>query len=179
MELFITLAVASFMITIGVPSMSNFTKNSRLKNEALDLMQTFAVARSEAIKRGTRVILCRSADPAAATPTCGGTANTWSSGWLLFASGDTNDEYNAGTDILLSINSGIPASVQIKTNAISDAYLHYNADGTLAEAGTARFTICDDRLESYGRQIDIPMVGRPFLTQGAPSSPIGDCLESA
>jgi type IV fimbrial biogenesis protein FimT len=174
-ELMITLAVAATLTTIGVPALSSFLKNSGLKSEAFELLDAITVARSEAIKRKTKVILCRSADPAATTPACSGSAYTWSSGWIVYASGDTNSTFNAGTDILIAVNEGSSDPIVIKANGTGNNYLEYNPDGSLDEGGTGRYAICDDRGEEHGRQINIPLMGRPYLEKGTVSNPISDC----
>jgi len=175
-ELLVTLALAAIIASQAVPSFSSMIKSNRLATETNTLVGDINLARSEAIKRSTRVILCRSADPAAANPTCGGTANTWTSGWLVFASGDANNTYDSATDTLLRIGKPRGGQVQIKTNGTSDNNLEYDPDGTTNEGGsTAIFAICDDRAESRGRQIQVNGAGRPRLVKGTSATPIPSC----
>ena len=84
---------------------------------AFDMLGTINLARTEAVKRRTRVVLCRSADPTLATPSCGGSANTWTTGWLVFASGDSNNTYQAGTDTLLGIGLADSSNLTVITNS--------------------------------------------------------------
>jgi type IV fimbrial biogenesis protein FimT len=179
-ELMMTMAVFAILLTVGVPSFITMTKNNRLATETNLLVSHINLARSEAVKRGVRVILCRSADPSANPPSCGGTANTWTTGWLVFASGDANTTYQAATDTLLKLGNPPGGVVAIKANAASNVNLEYNADGTTNEAGaTAVFTVCDDRGEDYGRQVDIGPNGRPELTKGTSTTPLNDCANPA
>jgi type IV fimbrial biogenesis protein FimT len=172
-ELVVSLAVVSILATTGVPAFSSFIQSNRLSNSAFDLLATIQLARSESVKRRTKVVLCRSADPTSATPSCGGSANTWTTGWLVFASGDSNNTYQAATDTLLEIGLVDPRNVTIITNDTSDKNLEYKSDGTTdASGGTARFAVCDSRGGAHGRQINIPAHGRPKFVKGDSTSPI-------
>lgn len=172
-ELVVCLAVVSILVTTGVPAFSNFIQSNRLSESTFDLLGTINLARSEAVKRRTRVVLCRSVNPAATTPSCGGTANTWTKGWLVFATGDGNNTYEPATDTLLETGWVDSPDVTVITNSTSSNNLEYNADGTTNEGGgTARFAICDKRSGAYGRQINVPPHGRPKFVKGDTSSPI-------
>lgn len=172
-ELVISLAVVSILATTGVPAFSNFIQSNQISESAFDVLGTINLARTEAVKRRNRVVLCRSGDPTATTPTCGGTANTWTTGWLVFASGDTNNTYEAATDTLLGTGVVHSSNVTVITNGTSNNNLQYNSDGTTNEGGgTARFAVCDKRGGAYGRQIDVPPHGRPKFTKGDSGAPI-------
>ncbi len=172
-ELVISLAVVSILATTGVPAFSSFIQSNRLNESSFDMLTTINLARTEAVKRRTRVVLCRSADPTLPTPSCGGSANTWTTGWLVFASGDSNSTYEAGTDTLLGIGLVDSSNVTVITNTTSNNSLEYNSDGTTNESGgTARFAVCDKRGGAQGRQINVPPHGRPKFVKGDNASPI-------
>ena len=174
-ELVISLAVVAILATTGIPAFSSFIQTNRVSESAFDVLGTINLARTEAVKRRTRVVLCRSADPTVGVPSCGGSANVWTTGWLVFASGDSNNTYEVGTDTLLGIGLVHSSNITVVTNATSNNNLEYNADGTTNESGgTARFAICDKRGGAFGRQIDIPPHGRPKFIKGSKGSPI-DC----
>jgi type IV fimbrial biogenesis protein FimT len=123
------------------------------------------------VTRGEKVILCRSANPTAASPSCGGNSYNWSSGWLVFVNNDANTTYDAGTDVLLRATDEAGGSVTIKTNDTSNTNLVYNADGTIDMGGqTAVFAICDDRGADHGNQIQVSPTGRPRLISPVPAS---------
>jgi len=175
-ELLVTIAIAGILATVAVPSFTAVIKDNRLIAQTNDLVTDINLARSEAIKRGTRIILCRSANPSLAAPACGGTAATWTTGWLMFASGDANGTFESATDTLLQIGQPARSPLTIKTNNVAGDNLEYNPDGTTNEGGgTGIFALCDDRGEKYGRQIQVNAVGRPLLITGSASSPIPSC----
>lgn len=170
-ELMITLAVSGVMLSIAVPSFQNIVLNSRITTETNRIISDIQLARSEAMKRSVRVILCRTGNPNAAVPSCGGTTNTWTSGWLVFASGDANTTFEPATDTLLKVSQAVQGvGLDIKTNANANNNLQINADATTNEGGnTARFVLCDSRGYQHGKLIEIPAVGRPRLADAVAS----------
>ena len=170
-ELLIGIALAMMVLSLGIPSFSSFIKNSRVTTYTNSLVTDINYARSEAVTRGEEVILCRSANPTSNTPVCGGNNSDWSTGWLVFVSGDTNSSFNAGIDTLLRATSAAQGSVTIKTNGVSESDLIYKADGTIGMGGgTAAFAVCDDRGEGYGNQLQVSPTGRPRLISPVPST---------
>lgn len=175
-EMMIVLVIAAVLMTVAAPSMGSFVRNNRLQAKAFDLLRIMHFARSEAIKRKTRTVLCRSANPTVATPSCGGTSYNWTTGFLVFAAGDSNNTYQAGSDVLLRIGLASGNGMTVITNSTSNNNLEYNDDGTTNEGGgTARFVVCDSRGGAFGRQINVTPVGRPALIRGNATSPL-NCL---
>jgi len=172
-ELMIVLSIVAILSALAAPDLALFIKNNRVKGQTFDLLNTIQYARSEAAKRRVRVIMCRSANPTAATPTCSGSDHTWTTGWLVFASGDTNSTYETANDTLLKVGPPAPMGVTVRTNDTCNQNLEYNPDGTTNESGgIARFAICDTRGGAYGRQVEVPPHGRPKLEQGSQSSQV-------
>ena len=171
-ELMVTLVIMAIFLTMAVPSFTGLIKNNRLISQTNALTTDINLARSEAVKRGVQVILCRSADATVAVGAlaCGGTAQTWTTGWFVFASGDSNSTFTAGTDTLLKRSDPARKSLAILSDTNGDSNLVYNADGTIGNAGTVLFAICDDRGATNGRELEIINTGRPKLTSGSITS---------
>jgi type IV fimbrial biogenesis protein FimT len=169
-ELIIAVVIGGIIATQAVPSFANMIASNRLITQTNDLVADINLARSEAVTRGSAVILCRSADPRVGTPTCGGTTRTWTTGWLLYAEGDGTPGFVTGGDTLIRIGHPAHAVVTVMADSTGDASLQYNADGTASSS--AVFAICDrDGGTTTGRQINVNGVGRPRLTSGS----ITDC----
>jgi type IV fimbrial biogenesis protein FimT len=172
-ELLIVLVIAAVLATIGGPAMGNFIKDNRLQSKTHALLADILHARSEAATRKKSVVMCRSADSDAATPTCGGSAQNWGSGgYITFVDEDVDFSFSAG-DLLLRRGAKATGDVTVLTNSTANNDIRYSPEGLLNEGGsTARIAVCDDRPESYGfgRRIDIPPHGRPRIIAG-----IGDC----
>jgi type IV fimbrial biogenesis protein FimT len=175
-ELMITIAVAALLLTLGVPALQDMVRNNRLVSQTNNLVADVQLARSEAIKRNTQVALCRSND-LDATPTCGGSTEDWSTGWLVFADANGNGTYESASDTLLRIGYPSGTDATIFSNDTADANVTFAPDGTLNMGAVARFAVCDGRnnAEAFGRQIDIGLMGRPTLIKGSSSAPLTDC----
>lgn len=172
-ELVVTLGVAAILLGMAAPSVSQFLQNNRLKSDTFHLLDSIAVARSEAVKRGSQVVICRSANPTAALPVCGGSANTWTTGWFVYANTDpANLDYQPPADTLLRVGTGIADGVAIKTNGLGNQYLDYASTGATNENGTVLFSICDGRGGAYGRRISVMRSGRASITAGSQATPI-------
>jgi type IV fimbrial biogenesis protein FimT len=174
-EMMMVLAISAILLTVAVPSFVSMTKNNKLTSHVNTLVSHVHFARSEASKRGTRIILCRTADATASSPTCGGTAHTWSNGWLVFALGDTTGRptpylYDNTKDTLLILGEA-RAGVNVKTNGAVNNNLEFNDDGSTAENGSGLFVFCDDRGESYGKQIEVLPTGRAQISSTTDCTP--------
>jgi len=86
-ELMVTIAIAGVLLAIAIPGFGVMISNNRLTTQANDFVAAASFARSEAIKRGAPVTICRSNNGS----TCG-TGTGWESGWIVFA-----DRLNPGT----------------------------------------------------------------------------------
>lgn len=85
-ELLIVLALTAILLAVGLPQLSQFSASRAMGSHVALLASAMRLARSEAIKRGTRVTVCPSMDPeSAGGPACNGGANDWASGWVIFS----------------------------------------------------------------------------------------------
>jgi type IV fimbrial biogenesis protein FimT len=163
-ELMVTVAMIAIVLMIGVPSFRQVMMNNRMATQANDFLGSMNLARSEAVKRGQRVALCKSADPTAATPTCS-TTGGWDQGWLIFVDTDDDATLDVG-EVLLRVHESIaPSTLSGNTNV--DDYLSYAADGVTHlksggtwQAGTLMLCPGTSGMTGRGRKIMINMAGR-------------------
>ena len=168
-ELVTTLAVTLTALAVGVPAFESLIDNQRIHAGTNRLVAHLQFARSEAVKRDVRVIMCRTANPNSSSPVCGGSEKTWTTGYIIFADDGnyTNNLYNSSTDILLRRGQVPPSGVDLRGNAIWNKNLIFNPNGTTHEDGnTAEMSICDDRGTVKGRQIIVAASGIPKLHSG-------------
>ncbi|MGQ9860680.1 MAG: GspH/FimT family pseudopilin, partial [Thiobacillaceae bacterium] len=92
-ELLVTISIAAILMAIAVPGFQDFFRRNRLDGATSDLMATLNYARSEAIRRGVPVSVCRSSN---GTSCSGG----WQQGWIVFTNPDNDDTVDAGEEIL-------------------------------------------------------------------------------
>lgn len=90
-ELLITFLIVGVVLTLGIPNMAAFTKNSRMTATANDMLAAFQKARSESARAKAAITICASADPYGAA-LCDG---TWDQGYIIFADDDKDGTADA------------------------------------------------------------------------------------
>ncbi|MGQ0618552.1 MAG: pilus assembly FimT family protein [Panacagrimonas sp.] len=86
-ELLVTLTVAGILLAIAAPSFRNAFLNSARDGRVNEFVESLVFARSKALALRKPVIMCRSGNPMAATPTCG-TGDGWENGWIVYVDRD-------------------------------------------------------------------------------------------
>lgn len=139
-ELMVVVAIIAILTTLAAPSFKQLIQSNTISNAANTFLADTRYARSESIKRGSRVIMCRSDAPEAANPVCdsgsGPGGNGWVSGWIVFvdANGDStrNASSTAETDPLLRIQSPISTiNSIIETSSPAKNKFQFTATGRL------------------------------------------------
>ena len=110
-ELATVVTVLAVLSALAAPSFTNLIRSNQVSGVVNTFMADMRFARSEAIRRGGAVVMCRSDAPEAASPTCGSGSgpggNGWVSGWLVFEDRDNSGAFNTG-DQLLRVQARIP-----------------------------------------------------------------------
>lgn len=171
-ELMITLSVLAILLGIATPNFQSLVRNGRLTATTNDLVSALAVARSEAVKRATRVTVCKSANTDAASPTCS-TAASWQDGWIVFVDGGVEGTVD-GTDdenILRIFQPTVNNGMAIDGGENFDDWLSYLASGVSQGSGglaNGRFTVdfaaCPDPSIDMARDVVLNATGR-VMTQ--------------
>lgn len=167
-ELMITLTIMAILMSIGVPNLLDFTKNSRMTSTANDLLGAFQLARSEAARAKATVTICASANAHDADADCGGTFND---GWIVFQDLDGDLSRTAASESVVRAFDGAPEGVSISTNDDAGFFSFSGAGAGRGDVGgaTALQTafICDSRgntVASGGRSaarvVQVTPVGR-------------------
>jgi type IV fimbrial biogenesis protein FimT len=148
-ELIITIAVAAILLSLATPGLRSFIASNSVAGLTNELTAALNLARSEAIKRGKTVTICKSSNVTAAVttsaPACDSSATaTWPDGWLVFLDAGTRGTRDGSEDTILKI--GQPSTRgAIQTGADLARYVSFFPDGTTTADGTqaARtLTIC-------------------------------------
>lgn len=178
LELMITVFVAAIILGLGIPSFQRTVQHNRMAGATNDVVGSFHLARSEAMKRRVPVTVCASNNAQAAAPACAGGGNI--TGWVVFVDdadidGDTFPDGNIVIDAgetILQANAALPAQITNRLN--NNAYVSFGAngfrrDGPIGPAATMML-FCDARGNvesgtgnSAARMVMIPPNGRPQL----------------
>jgi type IV fimbrial biogenesis protein FimT len=140
-ELMVTLAVAAILLSLAVPSFTDFIVNQRVRTASYDLLADLTFTRSEAIKRSGNV-----------TITAAG--SNWAAGWNVTYTDSTN------TTTTLRSHPAFPGSVTETTGPTSVTFAR---DGRQAGTNTATFTFDDTagKTSIPARTITVDPSGRP------------------
>ncbi|NVO06682.1 MAG: GspH/FimT family pseudopilin [Rhodoferax sp.] len=156
-ELLVVLAIAALLLSMAAPSLSAFVTRVRLKAASDLLVAHLHLARSEAIKRNSRAVLCKSADGQHCA-----TAGGWEQGWIVFHDANGNAFVDPGETILQQ-QGALRGLLSFSGNALITDYVAYTPDGGANrvsgafQAGT--FILC--------ALSDVPMQARQIVISKA------------
>lgn len=171
-ELMVTIGIAAVLAGLAAPSFKQVTASNRLKTHTSALHTSLLMARSEAIKRHARVVMCKSSDGA----TCV-TAGDWQQGWILFADTNDNAGADAGEPIIQKVGALSGEFILKGAGQLAD-YVSYTGTGAPKLAGTdtfqtGSFTLCQ-LAGGSARQIELFATGRLNISQ----NPVASCTPS-
>lgn len=137
-ELLVALLVASVILFMGVPTLTELTNQLNFGAIQRSLMANLSYARSEAVTQGYPVTLCASTDGLTCSPEIG----DWSAGWIIFYDADDNSIYEPDYDQIIRSNS-IDSVVSLSWSGAGN--IVFNGDGTVDEGRQGLVAICDTR----------------------------------
>jgi type IV fimbrial biogenesis protein FimT len=123
-ELLLALAIAALLCLLALPMYGDWIAESQMMNYARDLAGSMNEARSEAIKRGTRVNLCKSTD----RRTCAA-AGDWAQGFVVYVDRDRDGQLDAG-EAAIRVVAPASAGISARGNRPVADYVSYTSLGT-------------------------------------------------
>ena len=182
-ELMVTVSIIAILAVITAPNLQSYIQNNRINTASQNLLSTLQTARSEAMRRQKRVVVCLSVLNNN-TPEC--TTGT-PTGWIMFADIDGNDwQYCPPGGNCISANDTLikqsSLNSQIKILADNGKRVSYDATGFATVNGSTPekirstgFVICDQRgnvdsnggtgATSVARGLSINGTGRASMTK--------------
>jgi len=82
-ELMMVVGIAAILLAVGMPSFVDFTREIRAGSMMSSLSGDIQLARSEAVKRNSRVLFCARATTTSSSCIAAPTATAWMNGWLV------------------------------------------------------------------------------------------------
>lgn len=168
-ELMVTIAIIGILSSIAVPAYKSLICTTKISSYTSQLHAALLLTRSEAIKRGRSVNICRSNNAQATTPTCASvmsnslTNTGWGEGWLIYVDVNNDNVFNVD-DVLIQVQGPMinPLAAGSITPVPNRNRLTYNSTGQIF--GTfMRFVIsrpATDLDVSHDRLICIASGGR-------------------
>jgi type IV fimbrial biogenesis protein FimT len=139
-EIVVALGLFAALVVLGLPMHRDFIASQQLDNEVRILADTLSLARSEAIRHGARVNVCKSADGVQCTD-----QGYWDAGFLMYTEDDGDGSVDAGEVRRRSLG---PAQhgVTIRANRPVEDYVSYTSLGHARMLNGAlqmgTFTVC-------------------------------------
>ncbi len=160
LELIVVLAVSAILLMIAVPAFFGLFHATRLTSATNALVASLHVARSEAIKRSQRVVMC----PSAAGDTCAGSGG-WHQGWMVFHDANNNAQRDAGESVVL-VHPPLPAGMRVTSKGSTANYISFTPAGGTQQIGGAlqagTLTLCHvSASPDSAREVVIYRTGRP------------------
>lgn len=161
-ELLVVLALVAVLQTLAAPALSGMADALRLTAGSNTILSSIHLARSEAIKRKARVVLCKSTTGDACASTGG-----WEQGWIVFHDRNNNATLDSGEEIIQR-ESALPSHFSLVGNMTVAKYVSYTPSGTTEWTSGAfqagRLTLCRRSLSSVAaRRIIVSGTGRPRI----------------
>ncbi|RTE64358.1 prepilin-type N-terminal cleavage/methylation domain-containing protein [Amphritea opalescens] len=146
-ELMIVLAILSVLLLVAVPNFGDFVADSRVGSVKSKLISSISLARSEAIKRGSSVAVCRTSSGTS----CDADGTDWSTGWLV---------YDVSTNDIIRVQMDIEDASSIVYSR--SAKVIYDSQGMLVAAanGDSVFIIGDSSSDTEEDGLLVRSTGR-------------------
>ncbi len=174
LELMIVVLLVGVITSIAAPTFGNLIITTKISQATSALHASLLFARSEALKRGRNVVICRSVNPSAIAPSCATAPGAgWGQGWIIYVDEDENKKFT-NADILIRMQDAIfskEAQGNI-TSSPSRNYISYNPTGQTF-GSFIRFTIRrpeNDTNTSHDKFICIASGGRARVDNDTCSS---------
>lgn len=163
-ELVMSIAIVGILLTVGIPSFRELITNNRIVSQTNDFVSDLAHARAEAVRRNTRVTVCRSNTGTSCVP-----SSNWTDGWIVFTDPGGFGTL-AGGETILRVHSAMPTGMTLAVSGFENSgdYLQFLPSGLVSgvtggsptTAGT--FTLCVSGFK--GRTINFNVIGRVNIT---------------
>ena len=161
LELLTVLAISFLLLLLGIPNMRLLLAANLQRSEINTFVTHFHLARSEAVKRATRTVLCPSDDGAA----CNGSYN-WHGGFIIFADKNANRLRDRDDPLLRIYRDSFESQISINSTS-GRRRLTYQADGS-SPGSNVTITFCAPDNIIKPKAIIISNVGRPRLSDTRP-----------
>ena len=118
-EMAVALAIAALLAVAAMPAFHDWIDAYHLANHARHLAETMTRARTEAVRRGHRVNLCKALDRGQCADN-----GSWDAGFVVFVDSNHNGRIDGG-EAVLEVNAGAPHGITVTANRPVEDYVSY------------------------------------------------------
>lgn len=180
-ELLVTLSLMAILASLATPGLQALGASTALSSATTDLFSSLQLARSEAMRQGRRVTVCRSQDQ----QSCDTDPNRrWDSGWLVFIDADRSGSTQAevsSTDVITTRHGPVSGGLLLLGNQPVSSFVSFSSDGrgrTMGGgmlAGTVRVCSTSAALDDSRRAIDLVLSANGRLITRAAGAQGAQC----
>ena len=165
LEMLVVMAISAVLMSVVAPSFSSIIDSAKVTSATNVFLSGLHLARSEAIKRNSRVALCKTADGVACASSGG------EQGWIVFHDANNNGS-REGSEPIIQREMALSSSLRLTGNQYVARYVSFTPTGGTRliggnfQAGT--LTVCRQSAQGgEARQIILNAVGRPRVKKAA------------
>ncbi len=152
-ELMVTVGVSALVLSMGIPGFQGLIRDNRMTTQYNQFVSALNSTRSEAIKRGMGVTICKRNTAGSA---CNNPGN-WGDGWIVFADQDSDGVVDAG-DTVLRVYEALTGNDTLQPNTARNR-VTFDGQG-FARGFAVTFKLCDNRGASHAKGLEISNNGR-------------------
>ena len=150
-ELLITVTLIGIIASFAVPAFRDTIISNSVSFGRDQFFSTLVYARSEAIKNGMAVTICKSADGTACDDTL-----DWEDGWLLFADSDRDGTMDTGEQV---IRTQAGPDSEVTMTHTGGNRITFDSRG-LTLSGDGVMTFAHSAGSKFDRTVDLGVTGR-------------------
>ena len=165
-ELMITLAIAGVLAMIGAPAMGGLLARTRAASTEAMVANTLRHARSAAVMRNARVLVCPSRDGRRCSA-----GDDWQHGWIIAQDSDHDGQPDDGAALIMA-QAAMPTGTRVITS-LGRGQIAFQPSGS-AGGSNVRFTICHANARE-GKEVIVANSGRVRLAS-ADAAHLQACL---
>ena len=176
LELAVTVTIIAVLAGMGMSSWAGLTQKEAVKGQVNALLGAMRFARSEAIKKNARVVICPrdlAATPISSTYPCNTTTGAkWDNGWIIFVDQSANNQYDA-SETLLKEQGSLSGSGGITMNngSSNGDRIVFRNSGILYFGGSNIKFLPTSQDSTRGSMVCISFPGRARVVDIAPTCP--------
>ncbi|GGD66335.1 GspH/FimT family pseudopilin [Lacimicrobium alkaliphilum] len=160
MELMITLAIISILITVVAPNVGELLTRNRITAQVNEISGVIQLGRNTAIDEQSITIVCPTTDFSSCS-------NNWELAKMVFIDLDQSGTRSDDEEILAGTSIS-PSGLNISGPAVP---IQFNGNGTASAAATV--LICDeDNTDKFARALMVSLQGRVKLSQDSDNNDI-------
>jgi len=155
-ELLATVGIGGLLLSIGVPSLTSFVRDSSIISGTNGFLADLYYARNLAVTTNRRIVTCASSN--------GTSCNSalWTDGRITFRDDDNDLTLDVGEEVvrvgkalpsLGVVSAAFPAVITYRPNG--------RAMGAVIATNVGAFIVCDTRGHEHGRVVMVDFNGRP------------------